>query len=161
MCEIHKHEELEKTGPTVELTSAEWDSIKPYIQSGVKPEALKFKTTLGSSVPVNATTDFSMMGDITFHGSLSRRVSVSQELLKWVAKLSNFNVDLQAFVQFGTNLDYRAICNQCKQFVKLPYECLINNESYDNNSQLGMFCKAHRHDGSELTPVPEGRKFRV
>lgn len=99
-----------------------------------------------------------VMGDIQIHLG-GRRVSVSQELLKWIAKVSNFNVDIQAFVHMDAENEYRALCSQCREVLSMSYDTLVASSTQTPDSHLAVFCKAHRHDGS-VTCVPSGRKFR-
>ena len=102
-----------------------------------------------------------MMGDIHFHdgGRTSSSVSVSQELLKWIARLSNFNVNLQARVAGTRCTDYRAICDRCGKFKPMLYEYMISKDAMKPESELSKFCREHSHDGSDRIE-PKGRKFR-
>ncbi len=98
----------------------------------------------------------SVTSDLTVKSSGRRGVSVTQEFLKWVSKQSNFNVNLQAFTQGNITSNYRAICEQCGKFIQISYEDLGRMD----NMILAQWCREHRHDGSQLPDVPQGRKFR-
>jgi len=110
---------------------------------------------------VTSTTDFSMMGDlqIKLPGQHVSKISVSQELLKWVAKTSNFNVDLQAKVAGNICTNYRVVCGRCNQFMITNYEYMISPQAQKPGAELEKFCKAHRHDARVVEEVT-GRKFR-
>ena len=93
-------------------------------------------------------------------------VSITQEALQWVAKASNFNILLQAFVMpFGTENDYRAKCSNCGE-VKQLTDGIVTDPLGQSEAwvELGIFCDKHRHDGSnelkERLDEPQGRRFR-
>lgn len=86
-----------------------------------------------------------------------RQVSVSQAKLKWIAKMSNFNVDIQARSTKTKGYLYRAVCSKCFDTTKLDADCLTDEST--SPPLLTAFCTAHRHDRTVLEEV-EGRRFR-
>jgi len=149
MCEIHRHEDVKEPEPL----------ITPALQNLVGLNS--FTTTNVTPMTVTSTTDFNMMGDlqIKLPGQRTSQVSVSQELLKWVARTSNFNVDLQAQVAGNICTNYRVICGRCNQFMMTNYAYMISPQAQKPGAELEKFCRAHRHDATIVEEVT-GRKFR-
>ena len=86
-------------------------------------------------------------------------VTVSQETLKHVAKLSNFNVDLQAKVMSNGGCNqYRAVCNKCKSSHMFDWEKLQDKNGH-TWVDLSIFCTKHVHGPTQVESV-SGRKFR-
>lgn len=113
-------------------------------------------------LPKSDTKSFPLTGDITVHpgGKKISSVSVSQELIKEVYKMSDFNVDLQAKVLQKIATEYRAVCTKCNGTINIDYEELISYDKTTNTwIDLIKFCNVHRHkvnhEGAE-----KGRKFR-
>jgi hypothetical protein len=84
-------------------------------------------------------------------------VTTTQNVLKNIARMSNFNVDIQCKVTLGINC-YRAICTACNDSIPISQDVSLRSEFDDN---FIKFCKEHRHD-IEARVVEEvtGRKFR-
>jgi len=115
----------------------------------------------GDKVEIPDSLDSSLMGSFTVHngGKSFNSVSVTQELLKDIAKLSHFNVDLQAKVKLGIATDYRAVCTKCKEYVVIDYDQLISTaRNNDTWSILTVFCEEHTHIA--VTINKGGRKFK-
>jgi hypothetical protein len=84
-------------------------------------------------------------------------LQITQGQLKWIAKSSDFNIDIQS-KQSGFNIDYRAVCSKCGAVYNTSYQALNNSSTYQTGSEFHSFCREHRH-GVSSVPV-EGRKFR-
>lgn len=85
------------------------------------------------------------------------QVNVTQEVLRAVAKLSNFNVELEArHSPFGTM--YRAICTDCREATAIGYEVVQRGASFDGLFET--FCQEHRHEVEIPVVKVEGRKFK-
>ena len=87
--------------------------------------------------------------------------SISADGLKLIARLSNFNVDLQC--RPGIVPSYRAICGKCNEHMELTREsiCAISLGEPVLLQPLEWFLEKHRHEVN-LEAVKEyvGRKFR-
>lgn len=84
-------------------------------------------------------------------------LNVTQEVLRAIAKMSNFNVDVQAKHTI-VGIMCRAICSQCKAEIPIEVNVIRTGQSLDG--EFEKFCKEHRHD--QVVEVAEivGRKFR-
>ncbi len=85
-------------------------------------------------------------------------MNVTQEALRIIAKLSNFNVDLQAKTSIVGPM-CRAICTVCKADIPIDMSVLSRGSSFDG--EFEKFCKDHRHE-VQVAIVEEvvGRKFK-
>jgi hypothetical protein len=107
------------------------------------------------------TSDFILNGTVSTSTTSNLIVSVSSEAIKWVSKLSNFNVDLQC--KSGMVPKYRLVCSNCG----LDYQVSateVHNISVGNTdspwvSVIETFLRLHSHTAD---PAKEyrGRKFR-
>ena len=98
------------------------------------------------------------MGTFNVHmgGNPGRVVAISATALKLVAKLSNFNVDVQ-----GNNFKYRGLCGNCQEVYSLTRENVLSLDKGMCDENFENFLKHHRHDGVAVDlPAVEGRKFR-
>ena len=88
--------------------------------------------------------------------------TLSSDIIKQVAKLSDFNVDLQARHYFD-HYEYRAVCNKCNSSIILSYHQFqqeVNRLGYDGeDNAIRDFCKSHSHQFVEIIQ-PFGRKFK-
>jgi len=166
----HKHEKvtfIKKPSTTSTETTGDVVKIKPgqvvhingkaYDVAAVKDSELvvplEQSTSGGATVPI--------MGEFSFHpgGRSMSTVAISQTLLKEIAKLSNFNVDLQAKVLKNIATEYRAVCGQCSNSCPISFDELVgNNRKSDTWVRLTEFCEVHTH--IKKVETVEGRKFR-
>jgi hypothetical protein len=109
------------------------------------------------NVPSNDSTEFILNGSLYTSGGKAV-VAISSDSLKWIARLSDFNVDLQC--RNGIIPSYRAICGKCKEHMELNRETVhdISVGRTDTFPEFVKFLVAHRHT-VEVEPVG-GRKFR-
>jgi hypothetical protein len=88
--------------------------------------------------------------------------SISADGLKLIARLSNFNVDLQC--RPGLYPSYRAICVKCNECLELTREHVYNisTGSTARTLELDTFLQSHRHEVEVEVSIKEyvGRKFR-
>jgi hypothetical protein len=89
--------------------------------------------------------------------------SISADGLKRMARLSNFNVDLQC--RQGIVPSYRAICGKCNEYMGLTRESVYDISVGVVNSylhkELEVFLEKHRHEVNlEAAKEYVGRKFR-
>lgn len=87
-------------------------------------------------------------------------VNISQEILKEIYKLSDFNIELQAKILIGPTVDYRAICVRCNETVGFNINELISNDR--NNitwTNIKVFCTTHKHL-PVFNEIRFGRKFK-
>jgi hypothetical protein len=98
---------------------------------------------------------FNLMADIKTTFSKSRTiVAISSDGLKFIAKASDFNVDVQCM-----NNTYRALCNRCQATTPLSRQEVLMLDKASASLELADFLKEHKHDNINR-PQPEGRKFR-
>ena len=85
--------------------------------------------------------------------------SISAEALKWIARLSDFNVDLQC--KRGLSPSYRAICGKCQEYMELDQLSVhhISVGQTEPYKGLEKFLVNHRHE-VEVKESVGGRKFR-
>jgi hypothetical protein len=97
------------------------------------------------------------MGTFNFNigGNPGRVVAISTTALKLVAKLSNFNVDVQ-----GNNFKYRGLCGNCQEVYSLTRESVLSLDKGICDENFENFLKHHRHDGITVDLPAVGRKFR-
>lgn len=88
-------------------------------------------------------------------------MNTTQEVLKQIAKMSNFNVNIQAKPSIVGTL-IRAYCTECG--LEIPVDTITVTSAISYDGSFEKFCQEHRHE-----PVPEtiivvemplGRKFR-
>jgi hypothetical protein len=104
-----------------------------------------------TEIDTMGTSNFSMWG-----GNPGRVTAISVTSLKLVAKLSNFNVDIQ-----GNNFKYRGLCGNCQEAYSLTRESVLSLDKAICDADFENFLKRHRHDGIAVDlPAVEGRKFR-
>jgi hypothetical protein len=101
-----------------------------------------------------------MEGTLQFHGVSQKEPTMTQDLLKSIAKLSNFNVNLQAKKLVTGTYDYRAVCDKCGSSQHFNYRSLVEKNG-DAWVELGKFLDAHRHLDVVSVTMTVGRKFRV
>jgi hypothetical protein len=101
-----------------------------------------------------------MEGTLQFHGVSQKEPTMTQDLLKSIAKLSNFNVNLQAKRLVTGTYDYRAVCDKCGSSQHFNYRNLVEQNG-DEWVELGRFLDAHRHLDVVSVTMTVGRKFRV
>ena len=82
--------------------------------------------------------------------------AVSAATLKWIAKNSDFNVDLQ--VIFNPTR-YRFLCSKCQVEMALAYETVLAMERGQYLGENLEFLNIHKHEAVSKQ-LPEGRKFR-
>lgn len=86
-------------------------------------------------------------------------VSTTQEVLKAIAKMSDFNVDIQACPRFHISATdaylYRARCTKCYSQLDLDSSVVYGNFT----KEFMDFCVIHRHETVQEDEVI-GRKFR-
>lgn len=161
----HKHEKvtfIKKPGQFIE-TDQEVVKIKPGQVVNINGKSFDVVADLAEPKPVEEPQSgiVPMMGAFDFHpgGRAINTVAISQDLLKEVARLSNFNVDLQAKVAGNIATQYRAICSRCGKDCEISYEELISKDR-KNKTWIIMkeFCSVHSH--SPVVESSEGRKFR-
>ena len=99
-------------------------------------------------------------GILQFHGVSQKEPTMTQALLKSIAKLSNFNVNLQAKKLVTGTYDYRAVCDKCGSSQHFNYRSLVEKNG-DAWVELGKFLDAHRHTEVLSVTMTVGRKFRV
>ena len=112
------------------------------------------------NVPSNDSTEFILNGSLYTSGGKAV-VSISSDGLKLIARLSNFNVDLQC--RQGIVPSYRAICVKCKEHIELTREHVYNisTGSTARTLELDTFLQSHRHEVNlEAAKEYVGRKFR-
>ena len=98
------------------------------------------------------------MGTFKTHVGVNpgRIAAISTTALKLVAKLSNFNVDVQE-----NNFKYRGLCGNCQEEYSLTRENVLSLDKGICDENFENFLKHHRHDGIAVDlPAVEGRKFR-
>jgi len=167
-CQDHKHE---KVTFIKKDASGEWKEavlkIKPgqVVQINDKTyhvtESKTSELIVPVEVPKESGQEIPMLGTFDFHpgGRPVNTVSVSQTLLKEIAKLSNFNVDLQAKVLKNIATSYRAICTECNRDCQIVFEELIASDRKNPTwERLKEFCEIHSH--IKKVETVEGRKFR-
>ena len=119
---------------------------------------IKYKTE-----PVEApdASEFILNGSLYTPGG-NTIVSISAEGLKWIARHSDFNVDLQC--RNGIIPSYRAICGKCKEYMELDRETVhfLSLGRTDLYSGVYEFLVKHRHGVENKVDIKElvGRKFR-
>lgn len=161
-CIQHKHEVPEKEDAFPSTQGALKTYYDKKFVSALKANTQFYAPTMptmypGKVVPVEDQKDISMLGDIQVTTNGQTGLSVSQDILKAVARMSNFNVDLQAKKVGYASYQCRAICANCQEAVPFVYQDIISmrGEPWIN---LGMFCDKHKHDGVERQS--SGRKFK-
>src|SRR6185437_11184894 len=98
---------------------------------------------------------FNLLGDIKVHVAKARQiVAISSTGIKFVARKSNFNVDVQ-----NKNGLYRGYCNICGKDMSLTREEILDLDKEKASLDFDEFLKIHLHDGSDRE-LPKGRKFR-
>jgi hypothetical protein len=92
------------------------------------------------------------LGTFSFGGPAfaKRTKGIEQEVIMSVARLSNFNVLLQACHSISGGMDCRAYCKTCQEFIKLDFD-QVTASKMDNEiwTKIGLFCEQHRHDGTQ------------
>jgi hypothetical protein len=149
-CRDHRHSDSNTMVDKVEIKKQEQKNKPIMVVPSLLPKAEPIE-------PVNVP----MMADFQFYpgGRRMNSVSVSQETLKEIAKLSSFNVDLQAKVLRGIATEYRAICTACGQDCSLDFEELVGSKRDTVTwKKLTAFCEVHSH--VKKVEWSEGRKFR-
>lgn len=101
-----------------------------------------------------------MEGTLQFHGVSQKEPTMTQDLLKSIAKLSNFHVNLQAKRLVTGTYDYMAVCDKCGSSQHFNYRNLVEQNG-DEWVELGRFLDAHRHLDVVSVTMTVGRKFRV
>ncbi len=92
-------------------------------------------------------------------------VTIPQEILKEIYKLSDFNVEPQTRVK-GSIMGYesRAICTYCQSELPLNINDLLKSVSYkqtDTWQSLTKFCKEHKHEVTfQVGTHKSGRMFK-
>jgi hypothetical protein len=134
-CNDHKHTQLPevKVNKIVNVNGKDWEVIESKV---VKPE----------EQPMD------ILADVQIHDP-TRITAVGPYLLKWLAKLSDFNVDLQC-----TRTRYRLLCTKCqaeKQLTKFEVYTMNREGQYP---EIVDFLTEHRHDIKHQQV--EGRRFR-
>lgn len=138
-----KHEEQhwkEENYPTVDNPSA-GEPYKYKYTYNIPANAPSNKLSIypGAPVPVETVEEVSPI--------VSTSISVSNEILKEVYRVSNFYVDLQS--KFNGSLmrwEYGVYCNKCSQREKMNIDRLTGNyKETEVWVQLMKFCEAHSH----------------
>lgn len=102
---------------------------------------------------------FNLLGDIKYQiGKAGMVTAISSSSIKWVARKSNFNVDLQCKVG-KKGPEYRAVCEKCNGSLELTHEAVLATDKGIFSGALQGFLAEHRHDGLERESFG-GRKFR-
>lgn len=128
--------------------------------SGIK------ETVKALEAKMNPPAEIDIMGDLQVMpgGKSFNNISISQDSLKWVARQSNFNVDLQAKVHTNNAVSaYSAVCTVCNErYVTMnSTEFLGSSKDNDTWQSIKEFCNKHCHDGSSSIEEPTGRKFKM
>lgn len=116
----------------------------------------------GQVIPINKIEDVKVLDIIQVtQGRPLNQTTVSQETLKEIYKLSDFNVELQAKVKGMTVIDYRAHCSKCEATLNIIYTDIISNNR-DNSTWISLieFCKVHKHIMDIIYGIKGGRKFK-
>lgn len=160
-CINHKHE-----------NAPNWGELKSFVyQEPDKDYKVTLKNTIhtqtfkpGELVNVNSGETIDFLGSLTAipAGPVFNNISISQDTLKFVAKESNFNVDLQAKVHKNNAVsEYGAVCTKCNE--RFIFHDAIQFFSSDRSLttwvNIKEFCNKHRHDG-RIEKEPVGRKFK-
>lgn len=92
---------------------------------------------------------------------IGKGMNVTQDTLRWIAKQSDFNVDLQAKVLIGGQYDVCALCTKCQERHLVDNIPEFVNQDLTNNVwfKIKEFCNIHRHDYTIQEPT--GRKFKI
>jgi hypothetical protein len=113
------------------------------------------KALMTEDTKKDAWTEIDTMGTSNFFGNPGRVTAISVTSLKLVAKLSNFNVDVQ-----GNNFKYRGLCGNCQKAYSLTRENVLSLDKGICDENFENFLKHHRHDGIAVDLPAVGRKFR-
>lgn len=154
-CKQHIHEEE----PSLDNDKITYITYKakympsPSLKNPVKFKGLKSWDSWDSDYNVPVT----LMGKINTKSGVQTVTAVSAATLKWIAKESDFNVDLQVML-YPTR--YRFYCTKCNDEFEITKEEVLsidNQGVYDGRSL--EFLNVHKH-GLMVKELPEGRKFR-
>lgn len=91
--------------------------------------------------------------------------TLTADVIKQIAKLSDFNVDLQARV-IRDHYEYSALCSYCGVRVLISHETFkteVQRLGTDEPNSIKEFCQQHRHGSTDYMLIQVesvGRKFR-
>lgn len=156
-CKNHKHinEELE-VSTTWKYTNGDplvWkkEKVKSNVIDITTKNPILFAQA-GIMQEVKEDDTMNLLGDIQINIG-NRITAVSPAILKWVARLSDFNVDIQA-----NRTKYRLLCSKCSGEKALTRDEVLTMDRDGEYPEIIEFLMQHRHD--KTTTVAEGRKFR-
>lgn len=164
------HEVLGNTGPqafalmcSVCCYQVQW-SFNPNETLGLELDLLTSfcKNHLHGKEPLPqlsqpTVNEFNLLGDIKSQigGTIT---AISSSSIKWVARKSNFNVDLQCR-KGKRGPEYRATCEQCNGYMLLVHESVLALDRGIFSGEFQQFLAFHKHEAVQVE-LPKGRKFR-
>jgi hypothetical protein len=153
-CEGHRHGKE----PVPKLSQPMVGEGTPLTKSAIK-DAVEMLMHPQMKADIEEDGDpFNLLGDIKTHigGTIT---SISSSSIKWVARKSNFNVDLQCR-KSRRGPEYRATCEVCNEHTSLTHEAVLALDRGIFSGDFQQFLMIHKHEAADRAELPKGRKFR-